>query len=125
MSLILQHPTTAPTTTVTLPNPEFGDAERPTYGNVFAYNRTGALLNAADADHPTTRTRQYTIRKITDALRDSLQDFLQDTAGQLIKVTDYNSNTYNALVTSENVEFITTRDGGCDNEVTLELMEVE
>jgi hypothetical protein len=108
---------------VTLPSPELGDTESPTYGYVFGANRNNELLNVSDADHPTTRMRVWRIRKMTKTLRDELQNFIQVTAGDRIKVTDYNSDAFNALVTNEDLEYIVIRDD-CNYEVTLQLMEV-
>jgi len=123
MSIILEHPTTAPTLSVTLPNPEFGDTEAPTYGNVFGTNRNNELLNAYDAGHPITRTRVWRINKLTRAQRDALQKFIQTTAGDTIKVTDYNAVEFDALITNEDIEYVVLRDD-CNYEVTLQLMEV-
>jgi len=124
MSVIFEHPTTSPTLTVTLPSPELGDTEAPSYGNVFGANRNNELLNVYDADHPTTRMRVWRIRKLTKALRDELQNFIQQTAGDAIKVTHYDgSTTFNALITNEDVEYIVIKDD-CNYETTLQLMEV-
>lgn len=123
MSIILEHPITTPTLSVTLPSPELGDTEAPKYGNVFGANRNNELLNVSDADHPATRMRVWRIRKLTKTLRDELQSFIQNTAGDRIKVTDYNSVAFNALITNEDLEYIVIRDD-CNYEVTLQLMEV-
>ena len=123
MSITLEHPTTTPTLSITLPNPEFGDTESPTYGNVFGTNRNNELLNAYDADHPTTRMRVWRINKMTKAQRDALQNFIQITAGDAITVTDYNAAEFNALITNEDVEYIVLRDD-CNYEATLQLMEI-
>lgn len=123
MSVILEHPTDTPTLTVTLPSPALGDTEAPSYGNVFGVNRNNELLNVYDADHPTTRVRVWRINKLTKALRDELQNFIQTTAGDAIKVTHYDASTFNALITNEDVEFIVIKDD-CNYEVTLQLMEV-
>lgn len=123
MSIILEHPTTTPTLSVTLPNPEFGDTESPTYGNVFGTNRNNELLNVYDVGHPTTRMRVWRIKKMTKAQRDALQNFIQISAGDAIKVTDYNADEFNVLVTNEDLEYVVIRDD-CNYEVTLQLMEV-
>jgi len=120
MSIILAHPSTA---SVTLPNPEFGDTEAPTYGNVFGTNRNNELLNVYNASHPTTRTRVWRINKLTKVQRDTLQKFIQVTAGDTIKVTDYNAVEFDALITNEDIEYVVLRDG-CNYEVTLQLMEI-
>lgn len=123
MSITLEYPTTAPTLSVSLPSPEFGDTEAPTYGNVFGVNRNNELLNVSDANHPTTRMRVWLINKMTKVQRDALQNFVQQSAGDVIKVTHYDTSTFNALITNEDLEYIVIRDD-CNYEATLQLMEV-
>ncbi len=123
MSITLAYPVAAPTLSVELPSPALGDTESPSYGNVFGVNRNNALLNAYNAGHPSLRTRVWRIPVMTKVQRDSLQNFIQQTAGDVIKVTHYDTSTFNALIVNEDIEFITVRDD-CNYEVTLQLMEV-
>jgi hypothetical protein len=123
MSTILQHPVDTPTLTLTLPSPDLGDVERIPYSNLFGENRTNAQLNVYDAGHPTPKTLDWTIKGFNLVTRDALREFLETTLGDRIKVTDYNSNVFNAIIVSKDVDERTIRDE-CFYSVTFQLMVV-
>ena len=123
MSTILQHPTDTPTLTLTLPSPEFGDVERIPYSNLFGENRTNEILNVDDAGHPTPKSYDWTIQGFNKDTRDSLLEFLETVLGDKIKVTDYNSETFNAVIMTTDIDVATIRDE-CSYSLVIQLMVV-
>ena len=98
------------TRTLTLPNPDFGDAERVALSNVFGTTRTGAVLNKYDAGQPVLKTLTWVISKMTYSQKQDLREFLVASAGDVISVTDYNSDTFSALITNTLTAITTLRD---------------
>ncbi len=117
MSTTLLHSDTG--LTITLPNPNLGDTETFGFGNVNGTNRRGEVLNNPDADQPALTTLDWVIRKLTKAQVDELDTFLKTTGGDLVQVTDYKGNVFNAIMSSEEPSFTTLRDL-CNYEVTLQ-----
>jgi hypothetical protein len=119
MSIQLWYPTESPTSVLTLRSPEFGDAERSSYGNVFGTNRNNQLRNVYNAGQPALRVFEWRITALSLEERNELEAFLILSAGQLIGIKDYNDNLFSVFVTNEDIEFITIRDL-CSYEATLQ-----
>lgn len=121
--ITFEYPVSAPTITLTLPNPELGDAERIALSNIFGRTRVGNVINKYDAGRPALTTLSWVIRKLTAVQRSNLLVFLHASAGDEFKVTDYNGDTFNALLQNTMTVLTTIRED-CNYEVPIELLVV-
>jgi hypothetical protein len=89
---------------VTLRNPDIGDSETIESRRIQRKNRGGDLIMFRDPIWPKFQTLSYewSFLKRNDLL--SLLEFVKETLGQEITLTDYNGRTYTAIITTPSEE---------------------
>ena len=122
MALTLEYPSEGTVThSVTLRNPEFGNAERTESNSVNRESRHGTMLGYRDPTWPTIKTKTFNVTSLTLETINTLKEFLTDTAGLKIKLTDHNDETFTGFILTSNNEIITLKDT-CSYDVSFEFM---
>ena len=107
-----------PSSKVVLRNPEMDNRDRNAYTRVNEETRGGKLIVFSDPTWPHIRTLAVTIIGLTEAKVDEFQDFLLDTLGQEIGLTDWEGRLWKGVVT--NPDETATQDGKRGWTVTFE-----
>lgn len=100
-------------TTLTLPNPQFGNADEIEPRVVNNVSRGGSINIFRDAIWPNNRTHRYTIPLITDTKRTELFSFLKLCLGKEITVTDHEDRTYTGIILNPDNAVATNRNDSC------------
>lgn len=117
-TLTLTHPFVAPTTTLVLRNPEFGDTHDLAFSRINRETRGGTLIVFADPVWPKTQVLQVTVEALTDAQTNSFLTFLATSLGQEIGLLDWHNRQWRGLVTTPEAEV--TDGGNCRKNVSFE-----
>jgi len=124
----MDYPTTSPTSTVTLRNPEFGNVIR---HNTNAENRNtlgGEFKSVKNADWPNQTIQVYTFKELRDIDSSStlylFKAFLQTTAGLEMKVTDHNGDVWHGYIITPVTEIITEHDN-CSYTISFEFLGIK
>jgi hypothetical protein len=107
---------------IALPPPDFGDQEERKYRRIVRETRGKDLIIFSKIGFPLLKsfdTYTYTFKFMTEVQKQDLINFLDNTVGQLITVTDYNDVIYNGLIITPSAEI--TNAARSNNEVTLEI----
>lgn len=108
--------------TLQLPNPELGDTRRISHNDVATNNRSGEVLNIPDGQ-VTKDTSSLTFLGLRASVKEAAEAFFKDKLGLPLAIVDHNGRSYTGLLTMEEVEFITVRDG-CNYRFDMEVMEL-
>ena len=118
--MILTYPAVgSPESTVTLPDPEFGNVDRTDTNAVLRTSRHGEALGADN--WPNIITKVIKITAMTKTEKDAFVTFLEAYTGVLITYTDHNGDDFDGYIITPNNEFITTKDN-CSYDVSFEFM---
>jgi hypothetical protein len=107
-----------PTSRVTLRKPEMDNRDRNAYTRVNHETRGGKLVVFTDPQWPNVRTLAVTIIGLTETEVDEIQDFMSDTLGQEIGLTDWEGRLWKGVITNPNEA--STQDGKARWTVTFE-----
>lgn len=118
-NITLFYPVINPTSTIELRNPELGNRNRLEFQRINRETRGGTLIVAADPDWPKQERILLEIRGLSESKVDSLRAFILASLGQEIGFTDWEGNTFRAILM--NPEEATVRNRTCDTSITLEL----
>jgi len=119
--ITLAYPATAPTVSVTLSGPDFGDIWREAQAFVQSFNLSGELLENTDADKPKIKTFEYTFHGMSQTLKDAALSLVASAIGNKILVTDYLTNELTCYVSNEDLEVITNQDS-CNYDLRLQFL---
>lgn len=107
-----------PTSKVTMRKPELDNRDRNAYTRVNHETRGGKLIVYADPQWPNVRTLAVTIIGLLESEVDELQDFMEETLGQEIGLTDWEGRLWKGIITNPNE--VATQDGKKRWTVTFE-----
>jgi hypothetical protein len=108
--------------TVQLRNPDFGDTDAIELRRIQRRSRGGDLILYRDPNWPKTETLTYEFSFLKRQDLMSLANFIQETLGQDITLTDYNGRTYTAIIITPSEELVQS---GIDNFTTRLSFQVE
>lgn len=117
-TLTLTYPYSSPTTTLVLRNPEFGNSDKLTYNRLNQTTRGGTLTVFADPQWPKFKTRSFHVTGLSDAMADSLLQFLEDSLGQEIGLLDWEGRQWHGLIT--NPDTAISHEGDCDHSASID-----
>lgn len=100
-TLTLSYPVGAPTLSVVLRNPQFGNLDTLTYNRVNRQSRGGSLLVFADPIWPKSQRFEFTIPYLCADDKPGLQTFLQTSLGQPITMLDWHNRSWNGVIINE------------------------
>lgn len=118
MSLTLEYSTT----TLVLPNPNFGDIKRYTSQRLFRKTKGGNRKIFKDADWPVVENFPYEISKLTETQKSDFIDFLIESLGKEITLTDHYGIERTGYIVTPSTEIITVREDGCSYDASFEFM---
>jgi len=117
----LAYPAAAPTMSVTLNGPQFGDIWREAQAFIKSFNLGGEILNNADGGKPKIKTFEYTFHGMSETLKDATLALVLAAIGNKVLVTDYLSNDITCFVSNEDMEVITNADD-CNYDLRLQFI---
>lgn len=117
-TLTLTWPYSAPTSTLVLRNPDWGNDDKLTYNRLNQTTRGGTLVVFADPQWPKFKTLSFQIQGIPDATYDALVQFLEDSLGQEIGLLDWEGRNWRGIIT--NPDTAVSANGVCKNSVSIE-----
>jgi len=118
----LSYPFNAPTLIIELRNPEFNNQEMFTHQRINRKTRGGKLDIYRDESWPSIQKLDYKIGTLTDVQRVALLNFLDVTLGQEIRIIDFESRVWKALILTPASELA---DAGPDKHYVTLQFEVE
>lgn len=113
-TVTLSYPTVAPTMTVTIRAPEYGDVQRLNFDRVNRESRGGTLQIYSDPDWPKQEilVLQFTTLKESEA--QDVLTFFKDTLGLEVKLVDWYGRTWHGFVTNPESPIVRSRRGIVD-----------
>lgn len=117
MSVILAHPFSSPTTTVTLRNPNLGDSDTMNLRTRFGTAMDGSLYGYRH--RPINIRLLLTFEALKDADITSLITFIQTSAGQKIKLTNHDGKVYRGFLLNEPFELESELNIICDDRMIV------
>lgn len=108
-TLTLTHPRVAPTTTLVLKNPEYGNQDTIQYTRIDRNTRGGDRKLFSDPKWGKTQTFQLTISNIDDLCYvslDSILDFLNTSLGEEIGLLDWEGRTWKGIILTPETDVI-------------------
>jgi len=112
----LRYPTTLPTVTVSIPDPQLGNVVRVESNAIVRRNR-GGEIKSVDNWHDDI-IQSFSIATMTRTQRDELENFLEVSAGYEIALS-FNGEVWYGYIISPQSEIITIRDN-CSYNVAFE-----
>jgi hypothetical protein len=91
--------------TITLPSPDFDNAERFAFDRVNHRSRGGDLIIFRDSIWPKAQTLIYQWTRIDSIDRAQLLTFLRKHLGKLVTITDYEGRVFTGIITNPDTEF--------------------
>ncbi len=112
--ITLSYPTVAPTHSVTIRAPEYGDNHRLNFDRINRESRGGSLQIFSDPTWPKQEILelQFTVLKESEA--QAVIDFFYDTLGQEVKLVDWYGRTWHGFVTNPESPIVRSRRGVVD-----------
>lgn len=104
-------PVDAPTTTLVLKNPDFGDIDGFEYTSVSRRSRGGDRIIFADAKWSKFDTREFTIKHLKADKTDQLIAFINDTLGQEVGIRDWEGEDWRGIIVAPQTEISETKSG--------------
>jgi len=109
-------------TTVILPNPSFGDIKRFTSQRIFRKTKGGNRKSFKDPDWPVVENFPYQIERLNETQRDDFLDFLIESLGKQVTITDHYGIPRTGYIVTPSTEIITVREDGCSFDASFEFM---
>ena len=118
--MIIDYPSTGTvTSSVTLPNANFGNIDRTETNSLYRESRHGDPLVADNWPH--FLVKSYTVSTMDENTAETFKTFLQLVAGLKVLLTDHNGSSSIGVIATASVEFVTLKDG-CSYDATFEYM---
>jgi hypothetical protein len=122
MAFTLEYPVGAPTLSVVLRNPEFGNLERVDMSQTQNVTRAGERHCVRDSIWPTVETFVYQFATLTRSKVTEVRDFFVQTAGLEIQInTDHLGQLIHGIIISPVNDIVTQRDD-CSYDVGFEVV---
>lgn len=90
--------------TVTLRDPDFGDTDVVEARRIQRKSRGGDLIMFRDPQWPKTETLTFEFSFLSRLVLLQLLEFIKDTLGQDVLLTDYNGREYTGIITTPSEE---------------------
>lgn len=97
---------TATPYTVTLPTPEFDNGEEFDWNRVIGQTRGLDLIVYRNDQWPSTQTLAYTWNKLKESDKVALVNFLKQTVGRVVTLTDYENRMLQGVIINPDTEFV-------------------
>jgi hypothetical protein len=105
-TLTLTYPYGAPTRTLTLRNPAFGDRNQLSFARVNRTSRGGTLIVFADPSWPKIEKLLLTASGLKQQQIDDYQAFLVDSLGKEIGLLDHENRQWRGIITNPDAEIV-------------------
>jgi hypothetical protein len=122
-TLKLEYPHDTPTEELVLRNPQFGNLDTLAYMRINRDSRGGTALIFADPDWPKQEIFEFTINSLSQSKRNELEEFLELSLGQRIKLTDWEGRESIGVITNNPETTQTGRD--CQYSIAIVFEKVE
>jgi hypothetical protein len=99
-TLTLTYPYVAPTTTLVLRNPDFGNNDRLSFQRINRVTRGGTLVVFADPNWPKQEVLSVQVSWLKATEARDLLDFIEDSLGQEIGLLDWEGNQWRGIITT-------------------------
>ncbi len=119
-TISLWYPYDSPTNTVTIRNPDLGNTDSLEFQRINRKTRGGTLIVWADNQWPKIEKTVLSIRGLTEAEGQEYQDFVTTSLGKEIGFTDWENNTWVAVIMNPDAPLIRNR-ANCDVGINIEL----
>lgn len=107
--ITLEYSTTS--SVVTLRSPDIGDGVQQQLHTIVRRSRGGKLLAYRSTDWNKTKILSYSnIPVLTETEKDDFLDFLDDSAGQIVELTDHHGDSYDGIIVDQSIEVATNKD---------------
>lgn len=113
----LSYPFDTPVYTVDLRNPEFGNKQTQDSGSIQRMSRGGEQIAGRESTWITLQYLELSFTALTTAQRDDLIELLEASAGDEIKLIDWENRTWKGYIVSEPNEILQMKDDGVNYEV--------
>lgn len=118
----LAHPYAAPTLTINVRNPSFGNSKITDNQAIVDRYRKGDLRSFRDSNWPTIEILEFNLENLTDAEVTNLENFLETSCGEEIKLTDWENRNWKGLIVNEDLTFINEGRPPCKKSLLLRFM---
>lgn len=118
-TLTLTYPYVAPSLTLILRNPIFGDQNSLQFNRIQRESRGGTVQVSGDSSWPRQETLRYSIEGLTDIQADEYLDFLAASLGKEIGLLDHENRQWKGIILTPDAE-VTDAGHPCRFSVTLE-----
>jgi hypothetical protein len=105
-TLTLSYPYGAPTQSVTLRNPAFGDRNQLSFARVNRTSRGGTLIVFADPNWPKIEKLLLTVSGLKQQQIDDFQNFLIVSLGQEIGLLDHENRQWRGIITNPDADIV-------------------
>jgi hypothetical protein len=116
---ILAYPYTTPTYSVSLRNPKFGNKQIQEIDVILRKTRGGEQVVGTEPTWLTTTYIEVSFEALTQAQRDDLIELLEASAGDEIKLIDWENRTWRGVIVSNPNEIVQVRDDGNSYEASF------
>jgi hypothetical protein len=106
---------------ITIPNAQLGNTDSINPNAIIRENRGLAPITFKATEWPVNTTKKFAIKTMTRTEHDDLIDFLIQTAGLEITITDHNNAMYLGVVLTQIPELITLKDD-CSYDIEFEFL---
>jgi hypothetical protein len=106
---------------ITIPNAQLGNTDSVNPNAIVRENRGLAPITFKAPEWPVNTTKKFSIKTMTRTEHDDILDFLIQTAGLQITLTDHNDAVWTGIVVTQVPEFITIQDG-CSYDIEFEFL---
>lgn len=115
---VLYYPPTTPTTTITLTAPEFSNTDSLVQTRILREPRgQDKDLAKVDTIWPKNRIFRFEFNSLTQAERDSVLDFFEESLGKQIRIRDHENRQWDGFIIDPNERSID--DGVCKYKVSF------
>ena len=91
------------TASLSLKSPDFGDSESINLGGIVRQSRGGSQLGVIDSSWPKIQEFVFSFSGLTKVEIEDLIEFINDYAGELLEITNYDSTAYKGIISNESV----------------------
>ena len=121
MSTTLAYPAAAPTTTVVVRNPDFGNSISDDNQIELSRDRKGGLHAVRPSTWPTLRVQTFNLSNLTAVEKEAIRDLILESQGKEVKITDWEGTVTTGLLSLGEVSLI--KEGRlCKYSVSLSLV---
>ena len=118
--VVLSHPVTSPTSSVTLPVPELGNILALDSEASIRRTASGELSVANPSTHNTHKISRYNFVGLTEAQQSALVSFLETTAAFEIRLRDHENRDWRGVVVSKDIIRVQDERGSCSFSVGID-----